>query len=129
MAEADRPLVQNAADPRQVRHARRKEKRNREEELADLTTVLSDPVARRVLWRVVSYCGVFGEVFDDASHRTAFNAGVRNVGLFLVNEITAANETAFFLMMKEARAREASQGVEAEAIRTDNSEGAQTDET
>lgn len=123
MAEdRDRALVANAADPRQVKNAGRKERQAREQEIADLAAVLSSEAGRRLLWRVLVYCKVFGEVFEESPTRTAFNAGVRNVGLFVTGEIQAADETAFFLMMRESRERQQKQGDEAEAIRT-TSEG------
>lgn len=116
MAEdRDRAFVKNAADPKQVKDAGRKEKKVREQELNDLAALLADPAGRRVLWRVLEYCKVFGEVFNESPTIAAFNAGVRNVGLFVVNEITAADEMAFFLMMKEARERKRKQEDEAEA--------------
>lgn len=132
MAEdRDRAFVKNAADPKQVKDAARKEKRVREEELADVAALLTTAQGRRVLWRMLVYCKVFAEVFDDSTpNRTAFNAGVRNVGLFLMQEITAADETAFFLMMQEARERLKRQGDEAEATHTPTADqGDQTDET
>jgi hypothetical protein len=121
----DRPLVQNAADPRQVKNARRKAKQARELELADLAAVLGTLNGRRLLMRVLGYCRMFEEVFDESAHRTAFNAGARNVGLFLLSEITTADETAFFLMMQEKRERERKDAEEAEALRNDSTtEGA-----
>lgn len=126
--DRDRPLVRNTADPRQVKNAERKAKRAREEELNDLAAVLSTEAGRRLLWRLVEYCQVYREVFDDSTPtRTAFNCGVRNVGLFVTSEITAADETAFFLMMRENRERIQKQGEEAEALRTDTTEGAQSE--
>lgn len=122
--DRDRALVQNAADHKQVKNAARKEKQAREQEIADLAAVLSTEAGRRLLWRVLGYCKVFAEVFDDSAQRTAFNAGVRNVGLFLTNEITTADETAFFLMMRESRERDQKQANEAEALRTNSSDGA-----
>jgi hypothetical protein len=116
--DRDRAFVKNAADPRQVKDAGRKAKRAREEELQDLAALLGTEPGRRVLWRVLSYCGLFGEVFAADSHLMAFNAGVRNVGLFLHAEISAADEMAFFLMMKEARDRQTKQGDEAQAAHT-----------
>jgi len=119
MAEdRDRAFVKNAADPRQVKDAGRKAKRAREEEVEDVAVVVGTERGRGVVLRVLSDCGLFTEVFDPDAHRTAFNAGVRNVGLFLHAEISAADEMAFFLMMKEARDRQTKQGDEAQAAHT-----------
>jgi hypothetical protein len=121
MQDRDRPLVANAADPRQVKNAGRKANQAREREIADLGAVLATEHGRRLLMRVLGYCRVFEEVFDDSAQRTAFNVGVRNVGLFVMSEITAADETAFFLMMREHRERQDREGKEAEALRTPSS--------
>jgi hypothetical protein len=122
----DRALVQNASDPRQVKNAGRKAKQARAKEIADLAAVLDTEQGRRLLMRVLEYCRVFEEVFDESPHRTAFNAGARNVGLFVMGEITASDETALFLMMREKRERETKDGDEAEALRTDTvNEGAE----
>lgn len=119
MADDDRrPLVQNAADPKQVRHAKRQEKEAREIELEDLRIVLSTEAGRRFAWRVLTYCKVFADTFDESVHRTAFNSGVQNVGHFVMGEITAASEDGLFLMMSENRARQQKLAGDAEAMRT-----------
>lgn len=127
--DRDRVLVQNAADHKQVKNAARKEKQVRELELSDLAVVLNSPEGRRVMWRLLGYCRVFAEVFADNPTQMAFNCGGRNVGLFLMNEITATDETAYFLMMREAHERERRQGDEAEALRTHSTEGVNSGET
>lgn len=113
-----RALVRNAADPKQVSFAGRKVKEARELELSDLRQVLQTEAGRRFVWRALGYCQVFGDGFDESPHRTAFNAGVKNVGAFLMAEITSADEEAFFLMMRENRVRQQRQTTEAEAMQT-----------
>lgn len=121
MASNDRPLVQNAADPRQVAHAGRKEKQARERELEDLRLILLTAEGRRFLWRVLGYCRFATDVWDPSS-RIHFNAGLQNVGHWVLAEITAADEEAFYLMMRENRDRQRRTNTEAEAIRTDRAD-------
>lgn len=120
MAE-DRALVKNAADPKQVRLAERKEKDARELELSDLRELLKTEPGRRFVWRVLGHCQLFSDIWDPSS-RIHFNAGVQHVGNWLTAEIIAANEESFFLMMRENQARVRKQQEEAEATRTARAE-------
>lgn len=117
----DRALVKNAADPKQVKAAGRKEKQARERELADLIAVLQTEPGRRFVWRVLGYCKLFTDVWDP-SNRIHFNAGLQHVGNWLTAEVTAADEEAFFLMMRESQARVRQEQIEAEATRTQRTE-------
>ena len=93
----------NAADPDQVDAARRTERMKREQEAADIKALLADPAGRRVLWRLLDHCGVFRSSFTGHGARDAFNEGTRNVGLFLMAEITGADPDAFVTMLKESK--------------------------
>ena len=117
----EQALVKNAADPKQVRNAGRKEKQARERELADLIALLETEPGRRFVWRVLGYCKLFSDVWD-ASSRIHFNAGMQHVGHWLLGEVTAANEEAFFLMMRENQARQRAELAEAEATQTKRAE-------
>lgn len=116
MTPDDRALVRNAADPRQVKSAERKERDRREQELLDLRELLKTEFGRRFVWRVLGYCKLFSDVWDPSS-RIHFNAGLQHVGNWLTAEITAADEEAFFLMMRENQARIRKDQQDAEAMR------------
>lgn len=103
----ERPLVQNAADARQVKIAGRAEAREREDELNDWRAVLGTESGRRLLWRILVQCRVFGSVFDPSAEKMAFNAGRQDVGHFVMGEISEADEQKLLLMMQESQAREA----------------------
>jgi hypothetical protein len=122
----DRALVKNAADPRQVGNAAKKEKQARELELADLRELLSTESGRRFVWRVMGYCK-FGSDIWDPSSRIHFLAGLQHVGNWLLAEVTAADEEAFFVMMRESQARSKKQMLEAEAAQTKRAEERDTD--
>lgn len=117
MAE-DRPLVRNAADPRQVGNAARKERDAREVELAELRAIAGTAIGRAVLWRILEQCRTFGSVWDVSGSRIHYNAGQQDIGHFLIAEITAADEELLFTMMREARDRKSRLATEAEAVRT-----------
>jgi hypothetical protein len=119
---AEQPvLVRNAADPKQVKAGARAEKRAREIELDDLRVLLASPAGRRFLWRVLGYCKFASDIWDGSS-RIHFNAGVQNVGHWMLAEITAADEEAFFLMMRENSDRLKREAATAEAVRTDRAD-------
>ena len=122
-----RPLVKNAADRKQVALASRKERDQREQELADLRELLKTEFGRRFVWRVLGYCKLFQDVWDPSS-RIHFNAGLQHVGHWLTAEITAADEEAFFLMMRENQARIRKSEQEAEATRTARAEERKSDD-
>lgn len=99
---SEKSLVKNAADPDQVKEATNKERRQREQELNDIRHLLQTRQGRRFLWRMLSRCNCFSTIWEPSA-KIHFNAGVQDVGFFLLGEITAANEDAFLLMMKEAK--------------------------
>lgn len=114
----DRALVRNAADPKQVGIAAKREKDDRENELVDVRAVLGTVEGRRFLWRMMAHCRVFGSVFDPQPTLTAFNAGRQDVGHFLMAEITAADEQRLLEMMNESQARERSRNRTVDATHT-----------
>ncbi|OPX89052.1 MAG: hypothetical protein A4E53_01660 [Pelotomaculum sp. PtaB.Bin104] len=97
---ANKPLVQNSADPKQIKAAKEKERFSRESELNDLVTVLNTVEGRRVLWRLMSHCGVFGSIFEQSS-KIYYNSGCQDVGHFIMSEITEADQEFLFVMMRE----------------------------
>jgi hypothetical protein len=113
----DSVAVRNAADPDQVKHASRKDRDRRERELADLRAVLAQAAGRRVLWRLLEHCSVFGSIWHPSALIHA-NAGRQDVGHYLMAEITEANEDAIFTMMQEARAAKRADAIENAAVRT-----------
>lgn len=96
----------NAADPERVDEARREARHKRQGELADLRAAMADPVARRVLWRVLEKCHVYQTSFTGHGARDAFNEGERNIGLFLIAEMTEADSAGFAKLMTEEKSRD-----------------------
>jgi hypothetical protein len=80
-----------------------KEKRLRDRELNDLRIVLSNPEGRRFMWRLMEKCKFFvdGYIHGDAGYGTTYNAGRKNIGLWTLEEITAAKQDAFTQIQRE----------------------------
>lgn len=92
----------NATNKEQIKKAMNKEEMSREVELSDLAFVLSRPEGRRVLWRLMGYCGVFTSVKDPSGSMTYYNAGQQDVGHFIQAEIMEAKADAYIQMIIEA---------------------------
>lgn len=92
-------LVGNAADPQQVKEAEQKERFERREEEKDLAFLLSTKPGQRFLWKVLEFCGVFNGGYQEPN-QLMFRAGERNVGVWLLSQITEADSEALITMMK-----------------------------
>ncbi len=97
-----KPLIQNAANEEQVKHAKAREKTGREREINDIRQLLQSPHGRRFIWRLLDHCSVFRSIWHPSA-QIHCNAGRQDVGHFIMAEVTAANEDAFLQMMKEAK--------------------------
>lgn len=97
-----RALVRNAADKEQVKQAKETEQFIAERDQNDLRLVLSSKEGRRMLWRFLSTCGVFQSIYDGHGGRMSFNAGRHDLGLWLMGQIIAADQSAYLVMQAEA---------------------------
>lgn len=95
-----KPMVSNAADTKQVKNAKFKEKDQRRQELDDVRYILSNAVGRRFFWRYLGECGLFQSSFTGSSE-TFFREGQRNVGLKLMADLNDADPNAYAVMLKE----------------------------
>lgn len=101
----DKPYVRNAADSEQVAESVKKARLKRENELADLAKILAIPEGRRVLWRLMSKCKVFGSIWEPSA-RIHYNSGLQDFGHFIMAEIAEADEESLFTMMRENMKKE-----------------------
>ncbi len=99
----------DASDEGQVEAARRKADQIREGELADLRAVLATRQGRRLVWRYLTRCGVFKTSMTGSS-QTFFLEGQRNVGLWLLADINAADPAAYVQMLAESHEGEGAEG-------------------
>jgi hypothetical protein len=102
-APRPRPAPFNAGDPADVRDRETAARRERNKQLDDLRDVLATQAGRRVMWRLLDHCGVFRSTFTGHGGRDAFNEGARNVGLFILTELTDADADVFATMLKESK--------------------------
>lgn len=73
--------------------------------LDDIRWVLSNRKGRRLIWWILSLCGVFRASFVvKDTNQTAFNEGRRDVGLRLLLELQTANPKAYSQMEDEVLA-------------------------
>lgn len=107
----ERALVQNAADPQQVKAAKQKERFKKQSEINDLLWILSDIRGRRFIWRMLegAYENPFVAGMTDV---TAFNAGQKVKATTLLKEIMDARPEAYIMMMKETTNGDNPQGDE-----------------
>jgi len=76
--------VRNASDEEQVKKAGKKQKDAVKEHEKDLKDLLKLKAGRRFFWRYLSICGIFNSSLAETAELTAFNEGMRNVGLQLL---------------------------------------------
>ena len=83
--------------------ARRKPGTNTQEEI-DFQTVTSMDGGRRILWELLEGCGIFKVSYNPGSFdATAYNEGVRSVGLRLLEKLETHCPGSLALMRKEAK--------------------------
>jgi hypothetical protein len=97
-----KPLVKNASDKEQIEGASKRVVFSREQELADLSAVLETAYGRRVMWRFLKKCKVYESIWDSSS-RIHYNAGVQDIGHYLLAEVMEAGEEFYLKMMMEAK--------------------------
>lgn len=99
--------MRDYTDPRE--EAKRKadeETRQRiatEQERDDYKWLMSDPRGRRIMWGIISFCGVYRTSFHTSGSQTAFNEGMRNTGLMLNDKICTYTLDSALQMQNEAR--------------------------
>jgi hypothetical protein len=96
----DKSLVKNAADEKQVKKAKQKEKSKRDFEIEDMKAVLRTAEGRRFIWRILEQCNVFGSIWHPSA-AIHHNAGKQDLGHFLMGEVSEAGDDFLFIMMKE----------------------------
>lgn len=94
----------NAGDEGQVETRSRSAKRREKQARKDFADVMNTPGGRRVMWALISRCGVFHSSFAKAkgdAAMTAFFEGERNVGIELITRATTETPASYALMVKE----------------------------
>ncbi|MHB1098108.1 MAG: Bbp19 family protein [Burkholderiales bacterium] len=96
-------MVGNAADPKQVKRAKQKERLAEKRAHDDLAMVLSTVQGRRYVWGLLAECGVFRLSYvPGALPQTEFNEGRRSIGLKTMAAIHDLDPALYVTMAQEA---------------------------
>lgn len=98
-------VVQNAASAKQVREAKEREQTKYEQEISDLATLLDLPEGQRFFWRLLTHCKTFESIWHPSA-LIHHNAGVQDVGHWMLGEIAKARPEVLPQMMLDAYAKE-----------------------
>lgn len=116
MKRANPPMVRNAANPRQVQWADRKEKEREAIFVGSIAKVMETPEGRRVFGELLERAGLYRSSFDTSGSTTYFNEGRRNFGLEIQASLVQAGEDSYELMEREMRAMKRGLANEAGAV-------------
>jgi hypothetical protein len=64
--------------------------------------MLDNPHGRRILWKLISGCGVYARVADNSGSWTYFKDGARSVGLNLIADICEADPEGYIKLQKQS---------------------------
>jgi hypothetical protein len=84
----------DAGDEAVVSKRKTKVQLTAETEVEDLRRLLETKEGRRVLWRILSYCGVYDNAFTGNS-TTFFNNGRQDVGKWLIKELLRVSNKSY----------------------------------
>lgn len=99
--ELDDPLEPDAREARQTER-RLLDSMAEDAQLAHFRDLLQDERVRDLMWRVLGQCNIYISTYQRNFGDMALLEGKRQVGLWLLNEICAADPNAEMLMRKKA---------------------------
>ena len=88
-------------DENQVKERKTKIQLRRERQSEELKQVLETPHGRAVIWRFLSYCGMYHDAPVDPDAAARFN-GRRSIGIKILEDVFEANENVYVMMMRES---------------------------
>jgi hypothetical protein len=91
----------NASDETNVKIAKQKEKNNLDTELADIKLLLGKQWGRRIVYKILERTGQYRTSFNSDSNVMSLHEGERNIGLWLLDKVAAADIDQYVLMLKE----------------------------
>lgn len=121
----DRALVRNAADPSQVKHARRKEQDQAARFLDALKAVLGTPAGRIVCREWIQQAGVYRSIWRKGEE-IHYLSGIQDFGHRIMADCLSADDELYDLMEREHRAYVKRENAETDAAHTARSDGADT---
>lgn len=109
MANSKDTAPYDAGDEAVVSKRKTKAQLLAEVEVEDLKRLLESKEGRRVLWRILGYCGVYDNAFTGNSS-TFFNNGRQDVGKWLIKELLRVNNKAYVNLQLSALNEEDTNG-------------------
>ena len=91
----------DTGDVKDVKKKKTKAQLRRLKENEWLKDVLSRPGGRDFIWRLLIQCGVYDTSFTGDAPHTFFNEGKRQIGLWVLTEIDAADNRSILLIHEE----------------------------
>ena len=101
MPEGRPPKPRNASNAKQNESAEQRAERRQRRNMAALREVLSKPEGRRVLDLILSECGIYHATSSNEQLALARENGRRQVGLWLLTQLDAADPTAYQQIMRD----------------------------
>lgn len=77
------------------------DEKRREIEISEITRILQTEEGRKFMFTILQYSGVNRSTFDENAITHAYNAGKRDVGLYVASELKAAAPDFYMTMMRE----------------------------
>lgn len=70
-------------------------------EIAEILSIMRTEGGRNFMYRILNMTGIDADMYSPDTHEHAKNAGLRQAGLWLRNELMEATPGEYLLMMKE----------------------------
>lgn len=70
-------------------------------EIAEITAMMSTQGGRAFVSRILDKCRVFRSTFDPDTHKHAYNAGKRDVGLAIIEDLQQACPDKYLQLLDE----------------------------
>jgi hypothetical protein len=118
----------NAANPEHVDRLEDIAERTEKDRIYAIRETLRSYQGRRVLWDLLTACGVFSSVFSAEPLAMAFSAGQQDLGHKLQADLLTADESLYDQMAREARARAKQEATVTRAVLARGSEDGSDDE-
>lgn len=96
-------IVRNSADESQVKAREQLQKNSREQAIADMKHMLSQPQFRRFMGSIIRDCRLYRTSFTGNNSEMYYLEGQRSIGLKLKDLIDASEPSAFLKIEEENR--------------------------
>ncbi len=105
--EAEERLEESydTSNPEQVNKARKKSARTRADRLEFVAAAMKHPQGRGWFYDILVHCRVVATPFSEDPYKTAFNCGMQNTGLRILDDIQTAAPDDYILMVKENKSK------------------------